>query len=781
MVATSIFFEGRLISVPGSYTRVDTSGLAQVGLGAAGAVALLGTAEGGRPVTAISDVKDIIRINTPEGALTTFRSGNLREGGNMLFDPSRDEDISAGAQQYVAMKVNPATQSTATFANPQGDALVITSLDFGAFTEQISVEIADGTNQGNLVTIRFEDALETLDDIGGVALHTLQYTEPSGAGTRPGWDLMTLDVLTSGHRANGSRSDAGQDADVTVGINTILNIASANAGDTTQQVTVYGLVGGSPTAETVTLNGTTDVPTTTIFDAAGVFAVEVDAVTLGNITVSDTAPTVLLTITAGALSSGGQTSSAMFVGNAGLSLVLDAAGTENIWLVGLNSTGQTTIERIAMNGTTIVPTTVTNWVQIDFIVLGELPAARTLTITGTAVQTVNTAQTTVKKIVDFFNARQVANIALPTSPFGFTATLVTGQTGFLASDIDITVVTINIDNPVTGSVFADLFFVVDAINTQSGLVSAVKASGATGMAPGDTVLNNTTQATFLSGGIEGITTVTEWQAAFNLLKQIRVNTIVPLTGDPAIHALLVAHADFMAGPLGRSERDGLVGLQNAGLTTFPTKNEIKTQIVALNTRHVRACAQQIERFDTALERTTFPTYFQAVLGAGMQAGSTVGISLTHKVMNALALKQSNTWNPIDDAEELIRSGLFFAQDVEGIGRRWVRNITTHLQTDNIAFTEASVNEAVNFAAFNFRTALEIAVGKQGFSGTINATKSVANRILNELVDTEILVAFQALTLELNVDVLSVAVQMAPIIPINFVDTTVHLITIRQTA
>ena len=50
-MATSIFFNGRLIRTPGSYSEVNTDALAAVGLGATGIVAVIGTGEGGKPVS----------------------------------------------------------------------------------------------------------------------------------------------------------------------------------------------------------------------------------------------------------------------------------------------------------------------------------------------------------------------------------------------------------------------------------------------------------------------------------------------------------------------------------------------------------------------------------------------------------------------------------------------------------------------------------------------------------------------------------------------------------
>jgi hypothetical protein len=312
--------------------------------------------------------------------------------------------------------------------------------------------------------------------------------------------------------------------------------------------------------------------------------------------------------------------------------------------------------------------------------------------------------------------------------------------------------------------------------SDANLTSAnIQSTSGVGAPPSDT-----TQPEFLSGGSEGVATFADYQLALNLLKKVRVNSVVVMTGDPAVHAALDAHCAFMAG-IGRSERDGFVGLLNAGLTGLPNKTEAKGQIVDINSRHIRAFAQKITRFNTAGERTDFLPPFQAVIAAGMQAGGVVGTSLTHKFANVLDVKQDATWNPVDDSEEMIQAGLCFMERVDGVGRRWVRNVTTWLKSNNIAFIEGSVNQAVNFATFNFRTNMEVAVGKRGFAGTLNAAKGVAINTLGLLVDSGAITAFRALSLELIVDVLEVSVELAPIIPINFVKSTIHLVTIRQAA
>ena len=77
--------------------------------------------------------------------------------------------------------------------------------------------------------------------------------------------------------------------------------------------------------------------------------------------------------------------------------------------------------------------------------------------------------------------------------------------------------------------------------------------------------------------------------------------------------------------------------------------------------------------------------------------------------------------------------------------------------------------------------MEAAVGKKGFSGTLASARNLATSKLNLLVQTGAIVAWRALSLTLSVDVLEVSVELAPIIPVNFVKSTIHLVTLRQAA
>ena len=282
----------------------------------------------------------------------------------------------------------------------------------------------------------------------------------------------------------------------------------------------------------------------------------------------------------------------------------------------------------------------------------------------------------------------------------------------------------------------------------------------------------------------GAGTWTRPQGGDSSLRKVDCNTVVVLTGDPAVHAALEAHCAYMGGA-GKSERDAIVGLSaldasNVPTGVLPNKSSIKSQILSINSRHVRACAQTIDRFNTSGVSTTFMPWFQAVGAAGMQAGSPVGTALTRKTMKVTAIGQDSSWDPVEDAHEMIMAGLWF-MEAHRTGRRCVRNVTTYLQSVNLAFTEASVNEAVNFTVFNFRNAMEVVVGEPGFAGTLAAGKSAGQTILNLQLREGALVQWRALALSLAADVMDVSVEVAPIIPVNFVRATVHLVTLSQAA
>jgi hypothetical protein len=410
-------------------------------------------------------------------------------------------------------------------------------------------------------------------------------------------------------------------------------------------------------------------------------------------------------------------------------------------------------------------TTSGDWSRIDYVIMGDMEVAQTLTVSGTAVETNWLAYPTLRAVSNYWNTKG-----------GMTLTEVTGSSTFAMNEMDFDVAGQSLLSSAK-SWYANLYAAVTDINNQSQLVTAAKATNADG------VPNNTTVSVYMTGGHEGdpvnptIPTAdsSDWQACYNLLKKVFVNSIVPLTPDPAIHAIHDAHMVYMCGA-GMMERDGVVGLMNAGMTDVPTKSEIKSQIVALNSRHTCAVAQKCERYNAATPsvKTKFDPHFSACLAVGMQAGSEVGTSRTRKYINTLGMYGDTTWHPQDDADEMIELGLLFAEQIDGAGHRWVRNVTTNVSSTNIVRTEAEANEALNYSVYNFRTELQWAVGRKGFSQTEQAAEGVARNVLSQLTGLS-LTSWRSLDIDLTLQILEVSVEMAPVLSIVFVENTIHVV------
>lgn len=932
MVATSIYFNGRTTVRPGAYSEVDASGLAVVGLGAVGIVALLGEASGGEPQT-------VTNIVNPGSVGRTFREGDLLEGGNILFDPSKDDAIPGGAAAVKFVKVNPSTQSARTLTNSSGDALTLTSVDYGVHTTQISYDLSDGTTQGKAIVItdHANDVEETIDDIGGDKAFSLLYTAGANGAT-----TMTAALdNASGVEAEFTKTAAGKedaydgeigsisgldgDADNPITAGEVVDIVSADNADDSQTVTIIGTdnATGDPVTETLSLNGTTPVSGTQAW--AAVHAVVLSATCAGDVSVSDNSDSdVLFVISAGDTITGGGANDlsgeVLEAGGAEISLVADGASTADVIVVGTDESDATAAEVLTLNGTTPVAST-GKWNSVQYLALGLVAAGVTLTLSGllwnegdvvraVSDNAADTSQTltvygidndgngqteaislngttsvegtaTWKKVLgvalsaattgtitvspgasedhsitvfsfdgsasNYAGFTPIDNLSvsssavtvnddgsdeLPVLLVGLDASgdaqaavatldgsanatsetwseitgiavghIDTGRTVTLSGKaFDLAVASFdtvsdvinqvnglsgwtatvgpnggplaveNLDNKTATDVTSELDFsgdlahLIAAVNDNSGIVTAAKASGATG------VPDNTSGDVYLLGGVEGTTSFSDWQAALDLLRDEDVNTVVPLTDDAAVHAATVAHCAYMCGA-GRKERDCVLGAAS-GISL----SDAKDAAVELNTRHARLLIQDMVRYNTDGEREQFPPYFHAAVAAGMQAGSDVGESLTAKYSNVLNVVNDSTYNLIDNGEELINGGILVQEKVEGRGFRWLRNVTTYLQSTNIAYIEASVNEAVNYSAYNIRTNLEFAVGQKGFAGTANAMLANVLDTLEELVAEDIVVAWRNLTVTIEGDVATVDVELAPVNPINFIKTTLHLVT-----
>jgi len=751
-MATAIFFNGRRLNIPQAVSKIDASALASVSPAAAGIVAYLGTAEGGAPLTVDESLADATRPGTVS---TRYRSGNLRTAGLFGFEPTADQAIPGGAQTEILVKVNPSTQSGVSLADGNAlDALDVTSRDWGLFTNQISIEVAAGTTVGKKYTVVFEDQVEVFDDVGGVSVMDLTYVPgASGYGTA----LATVSAASLTVAATKAVTGLSAQRTTAMPAPGVVQVASSNAGDTTQTLTVYGLTAGNAyVSEVLTLNGTTVVVGAVAFGK--VLAARLSAVAVGTVTASDNPVTVsLFVLTPGQLTRGLlDTTNTPAAGVATVSVDVNSA--THFVALGTNAAGTAVSQVINLAAAAVPVVGTTQFGALTTLLLGDVPGARTVTVAINAVVTLHTEFSTVQRAVDRLNALA-----------GFTANSnVSNPTTFLMVDLDYHQAAARPAVSVL-SVVADLYadLMAPVLNSVSQYVQFARATG------GKLPPANTVAPVYLTGGGEGVTTINEWAAALKLLEKRRYNIIVPLTEDPAVHNLVLTHLIAKNGRL-KSEAFGIVGIGTA-LGRGETRTNIQAQIQALNSRHVCAVSQEINKFSPAEGVATwYPPFMLAAMAAGMKAGAQIAEPLTRKTILVSDIRQDASWTIEDDASALIDRGLMMLEKVDGVGVRWIRSITTHLADDNLVFTEMSSNESLITFVYRFRTALELKIGQRGLGKSAGSIKSLALGVADAMVAEEIIVAFRSLTVDQIGDVFPVSIEIATVNPINFIPITVHL-------
>ena len=539
---------------------------------------------------------------------------------------------------------------------------------------------------------------------------------------------------------------------------TTAELVSTSATDTSSIILVGYNGSGTLATETVTLNGTSTVTSTAQFDMLlGAIVADAGNLPAGTVSVKSSGAVVLINGVAGDVSLGSITSGNAAVGS-DMPVLLSLTGDNiltynlssvtgsNLIVVGEDGDGSAKVVELVLGASG----TSTDWGFIAGFFWAK-PTLATGTIDAlsfVAFDLVATDFEHLAAVEDWFDGFS-----------GLAFTMLSGQ-GTAIDLTDADAVTSK-DLKATAPTFYGIHYdIIETVTAQSVYVAVTAATGASQVPPA------TKAKTFLAGGGEGTTAFADWQAALDKMKDYRINTVVCLTDSDAVHAASVAHCSYMAGP-GKSERDTILGEASA-----IALGDAKAAALAINSRHARLCIQDIERFNTAGQREVFPP----ALAAGMQSASPVGTALTWKYVNVLDVTGKDSSYIIrDDADELIRAGLCMIERVPNVGYRFLRNITTYLIDSNPAYTEGGVNEAVNYSVYEFRKSLEAIVGKKAFAGTIAAAEGISTAILGQLVAANVISAYQNLSISIDSDVMEIDVEIAPIQSINFVKSTLHLV------
>jgi len=172
-MSKGIYFAGRNIVKPGVYATVDASAMVPVRLGAANTIGVIGIATGGTPRT-------ITPVLSPIDSRNTLRGGVLADIIDLMYDPSPDVP---GAGDVHFYRLNAAIQSVLTLQDiSTNNVIVLTSKDYGVWTNQLRVKVESGSVSGKKITLNnvLTTAYEVGDNLGNA--FKIQYVGSKFAG-----------------------------------------------------------------------------------------------------------------------------------------------------------------------------------------------------------------------------------------------------------------------------------------------------------------------------------------------------------------------------------------------------------------------------------------------------------------------------------------------------------------------------------------------------------------------------------------------------------------------
>ena len=807
-----VLFNGAVLVRAGGATKVDASAFQNVGVTGVGIVGLIGEADGGEP-------NSVQLFRDPRSMVDAFRSGPLADAADLAFRPMNDTRVPGGASAVVAVKVNQAARSSKALMKSTANMMTITSIDYGAHTLKVSVEVAT-SGGGKTVEFVFEDStvrrVESSPVLGATAEFTIQYT---GAGASCTMTVSPTQITTTVAAGPG-----GEDLTIPFStystLNEIINFINNSAG-------------GVYTATAVTKNPYaflgSDLDRVTAVDiATGVTSFYAKLYRMIDWVNSNSA---LVTATRAASTATGATAgthtgsvNAPFNLEPGqdLTVVVDggAPATATFDAVAAVHTGAAATYA-ALNGKTLV-------FEID-------DDGDTQTVTFTAGAT-NAASTAAEFNAQARNCRMIVNgtetdiysdlrgtdssVAINASSTalvetGHAATTASG-TGDVANinavthveakaviEADVGVLLI-VYTPATGSGTP-----ATLTSLTTGIASSIQVSGGTARtafgfdtnihigtaagAAGGTEAPDDVGPVFLTGGARGTSTNTNWQDGFDLLGKVLANVITPLASEDlanegygstatfaSIAAMTDSHAAYYSSTKGKSEREAYIGMKG-------TKTQLLAMAGTLQSPHSLLFGQVVTRGDHSGSLAEFPEWGEAVIAASGRAGSVLGEPLVHKNLRASGLSQDTSWNPEDDGDDMILGGVTFAFAPPNGGFKFDRVITTYTKLDNDAYVEESVVMGWKNVTYGLRTQIEaIFTGVRGLPLTVEGVKDATRRILDayrdegQIVDSvdadgNALRAWRELKVNLSGDVNSLSVVISPVSGINFELQTVFLV------
>jgi|13_taG_2_1085334.scaffolds.fasta_scaffold00118_30 hypothetical protein len=438
-------------------------------------------------------------------------------------------------------------------------------------------------------------------------------------------------------------------------------------------------------------------------------------------------------------------------GNVTLKILEDQTAPSTVNIVGLNLQGVVASEAVTIPATALANETFVT--SVSFSKITQISASSAASFVGALRVDFNVFNKLLANIDSFEDTLNEIKSLGDELTGAFIVTLPAARLKGADLDAVSTALVYNASKPFTSNGatlinwFAGSAFVEAEKNSNTAPVASANAVRLTG------------------GSIDPVVSADNWQAAFDAIKRVDVNIVVPFDSTVAVAQQAAQHAIDAAQDAGY-ERNVWVGTAAAQTVQQAYANWSKQ----LNDRNVAVTPQSIIVDGTALDPR-----FTACLLAGIQGATSISEPMTRKRPSTAVTGTVENFSREDDAGLAIRRGLVIFADPSSTGLRVERSVTSWLKDDNPVYSEVSANESVNQSIRLLREALNTQIGTRVTSARRAAVQKVAEKALIEQKRNGIIKNFKDLTVLLEGDTANVIYSLAAVEPLNFITVTANIV------
>lgn len=274
----------------------------------------------------------------------------------------------------------------------------------------------------------------------------------------------------------------------------------------------------------------------------------------------------------------------------------------------------------------------------------------------------------------------------------------------------------------------------------------------------------------MEGGTAGVSPAS-WVEYFDMLSNFDVTYIVPLVGDVAIHAELNSHINTLSGNMGK-ERRGVVGGNN-----YETVAETLERARDLASDRIQVVHGGFYDYNSNAELELYPPYILAAQHAGRAAFLEDGESATHDTYRMTAPEYK-----LERAEitQLLEGGCLAFEFILGKNStaqssvRLVQDLTTDVTSTDTVHTERATGALADSINKEMRDKLDnLLTGKRVGPTDMTSASNVVISVLKERERKEQIIAWKDVYVTKKGTVTTIDYSLAPSEPNNFTLITGH--------